>query len=153
MYVFDTSAFLDLNKFYPKRFPTLWSAVEDLIAAQKILSVKEALRELQNKDDFIAEWAKNREEIFCVPDEQEARFVSTIYQVRHFQFGVEKRKMLNGGYIADPFIVAKAKVLGRTVVTNEKIKENAAKIPNICKHFEIECLDFEGFMELEDLVF
>ncbi len=111
------------------------------------------MRELQNKDDFIAEWAKNREEIFCAPNEQEARFVSTIYQVRHFQHGVEKKKILNGGYIADPFIVAKAKVLGRTVVTNEKIKENAAKIPNICKHFEIECLDFEGFMELEGLVF
>ena len=33
-----------------------------------------------------------------------------------------------------------------TVVTLERAKPNAAKIPNVCAHFGVPCLDFEGFL-------
>ncbi|WP_082117709.1 DUF4411 family protein [Pandoraea apista] len=36
-----------------------------------------------------------------------------------------------------------------TVVTAERLKPNAVKVPNICAHFTIPCLDIEGFMESE----
>jgi hypothetical protein len=32
----------------------------------------------------------------------------------------------------------------------EKFKANAAKIPNICRHFGIRCLTLEEFMEAEN---
>jgi hypothetical protein len=31
----------------------------------------------------------------------------------------------------------------------ELLKPNAAKIPNICKHFKIPCMTLEEFMEAE----
>jgi hypothetical protein len=46
----------------------------------------------------------------------------------------------------DPFVIAKAAVDGRTVVTMEALKPQAAKIPNICQHFNVPCLSLEEFM-------
>jgi len=35
----------------------------------------------------------------------------------------------------------------------ERLKRNAAKIPNICQHYSIPCVDLEQFMEVEGWVF
>jgi hypothetical protein len=35
----------------------------------------------------------------------------------------------------------------------EQFKKNAAKIPNICQHFGVPCLDLRGFMAKEGWVF
>jgi hypothetical protein len=50
--------------------------------------------------------------------------------------------------VADPFVIACAKIRGGTVVTEERLKPNAARIPNICQHFGIPCTNLEGFMQL-----
>ncbi len=42
---------------------------------------------------------------------------------------------------------------GGCVVTQEKMKDNAAKIPNVCEHFAIPYIDLESFMERENLIF
>ena len=60
------------------------------------------------------------------------------------------QKLLKGGLNADPFVIARASVENRTVVTMEKLKATAAKIPNICCHFGISCLSLEEFMEAEN---
>jgi hypothetical protein len=68
---------------------------------------------------------------------------------------IEKRKILDGGPVADPFVIAKAKVENLTVVATEgfkpdgSAKPNAPKIPNICNYFKIKCLNLEGFMDNE----
>ena len=64
-------------------------------------------------------------------------FISQIYAINHFQQNLERDKLLKGGSFADPFIISKAKIINGTVVTQEKFKDHAAKIPNICKHFGI----------------
>ena len=66
---------------------------------------------------------------------------------------MEKKKRLKGGAFADPFIIAKAKINNAIIVTQEKYKENSAKIPNICKEFNIKYVDLEGFLNLEKLQF
>ena len=76
-------------------------------------------------------------------------FVGQIYSVAHFQANIEKQKLFKGGRNADAFIVARAFAVGGTVVTMERLKANAAKVPNICEHFKIPYLDLEGFMERE----
>lgn len=66
---------------------------------------------------------------------------------------IEKQKLYKGGRNADAFIVARAYATGGTVVTMERFKPNAVKVPNICEHFKIPYLDVEGFMEKEGWVF
>jgi hypothetical protein len=51
--------------------------------------------------------------------------------------------------VADPFVIAKAAIDGRAVVTMEQLRPNAVKIPNIWQRFRVKCLSLEEFMEVE----
>jgi hypothetical protein len=72
-----------------------------------------------------------------------------VYGVPHFHQNIEQQKLLKGGRNADPFIIARAATENRTVVTMELFKQNAAKIPNICRYFGVRCMTLEEFMEAE----
>jgi len=147
VYVFDTTSFLELSHYYPKRFPSLWASFNDLVEAGEIISVKEVFKEINDSKPELFEWIHTKKNIFCEPTEEEARFLMQIFQVRNFQHSLEQKKLIKGGAFADPFVIAKAKVTNGIVVTQEKLKPNAAKIPNICEHFKVRCLNFEIFME------
>jgi Domain of unknown function (DUF4411) len=155
MYVFDTSSFRELFHFYPQRFPTLWRSFENLVENGLILSVKEVLQEMNfsGAEHLDTKWAKNHRKIFREPGLEEARFISEIFKIDHFQQSLEQKKLLKGGYFADPFVIASAKINSATVVTQEKVKPNGTKIPNICDRFGIPYSNLEGFMEAEQWEF
>ena len=150
-YVFDNSPLSVLFKnFYRRTFRSLWERFDELVAVGDVVSPREALREIEDgaPDDLLA-WARQNNNLFATPTAAEGAFVARIYGVRHFQQNIEQQKLLKGGKNADPFVIAKAAAEGRTVVTMELLKPNAAKIPNICQHFGIACLTLEQFMEAE----
>ena len=126
-----------------------------MVDSGRLLSVREALHEIRSYQGTsrLLGWAEQHQLVFEQPTAEEGRFVSRIFAVRHFQQLIDKRKVLSGGYVADPFVVAKAMVQNRVVFTREKFKENAAKIPNVCKHFGVPCVDIEDFMAREGWVF
>jgi hypothetical protein len=39
------------------------------------------------------------------------------------------------------------------VVTEEEKKANAARIPNVCEYFGVNCVNLEGFMERKGWAF
>jgi hypothetical protein len=150
-YVFDTSPLSVLFKNFSRRtFRSLWEHFDELVDAGKIVSTREARREIEDgAPDNLVEWAKQHNGLFSTPTAQEGAFVAKIYSVTHFQQNIEQRKLLKGGKNADPFIIARAAVGGGIVVTMEQLKPKAAKIPNICQHFGIQCLTLDEFMEAE----
>lgn len=75
-------------------------------------------------------------------------FVQEIFKVEHFQIIISRKNLLSGKPVADPFVIAKAKVIDGTVVTNESYKPHGAKIPNICEYFNVKCANLEKFMEI-----
>lgn len=147
-YVFDTSAIIVLKNYYPTTFTTLWGHLDALATNGIILSVHEVFNELHNYNevDFIQDWAKQRKAIFARPSNDELQFVQQMLAIPHFQSLIGRKAILKGTPVADPFVIAAAKVKGATVVTQEKLKENAARIPNVCKHFDIPCVSLEDFM-------
>lgn len=151
MYVLDTNVISNLHKnYYRKRFVSLWKAFDQLVADGKITSTREAYHELHDGvPGADTEWAKANEKLFAIPDAKEGAFVGKIYSVAHFQTNIERQKLFKGGRNADAFIVARAFAVGGSVVTAERFKPNAVKVPNICEHFKIPCLDLESFMEKE----
>ncbi len=151
MYVFDTSPLSTLFKnYYRRRFPSLWERFDALVGRGMIVSTREVRREcLDGPVEGLREWAGAQEEFFAIPNAAEGAFVAKTYSVPHFQQNIEQRKLLKGGRNADPFVIAKAAVEGRYVVTIEEYKPNGAKIPNICRHFGVDCLSLEEFMEQE----
>ncbi len=51
---------------------------------------------------------------------------------------------------ADPWLIAKAKVLDATVVTHETLvgpDSKKVKIPNVCRHFETRCCDIYDLLD------
>ncbi|MYB13573.1 MAG: DUF4411 family protein [Rhodospirillaceae bacterium] len=155
MYVFDTSTFTQLfRSYYPDRFPTLWQHFDRLVDAGNVTSTREVRREIEDGPvRALTEWAGRNTDLFPAPTSDEARFVSRIFQVTRFQQVIEQRKLLKGGKNADPFLIARAQTISGMVVTMESEPPNGVKIPNICRHFGINCTSLEGFMEREDWQF
>ena len=155
IYVFDTTVFiLFFNSYYRGSFPSLWQNFDQLVANEQITSTREVRRELEdNGDQELQSWLKTIKELFPTPTAAEARFAAEIYTVTHFQQNIERKKLLKGGNVADPFVIARAKMLSATVVTLERERPNSAKIPNICKHFGIACISLEEFMKRENWSF
>ena len=154
-YVFDNSPLSVLFKnFYRKTFRSLWENFDALVANGRIVSTREALREIEDgAPENLVAWAKDHTDLFATPTAAEARFVASIYAIPHFQQNIEQQKLLKGGNNADPFVVAKAAIEDRAVVTMEEFKPNAARIPNICRHFGVKCLSLQEFMEEEGWAF
>jgi Domain of unknown function (DUF4411) len=150
-YVFDTSPLSALfRNYYRSVFRTLWQGFDALVDGNRVLSTREVLREIQGSPlEALRTWADAHRELFPTPTADEARMLRSIFEVPHFQNNIEGKKLLRGGLVADPFVVARAAVASATVVTMESLKPNAADIPNICQHFKIPCLTLQQFMEAE----
>lgn len=120
-----------------------------------MISVREARFELELKFEksAIEQLRRQNPGFFEEPTNEELSFVSEIYSIAHFQQNLNKKKLLQGGYFADPFIIAKARLMRAVVVTEEERPEHGARIPNICEHFRVECMKLEGFLIKEDWKF
>jgi len=150
IYVFDTNSLSKLKHFYPDVFKSMWAGLDSLVQNGDMLSTREVWNEMQrgNPDPHVTQWLRQRKElIFTTPTTPELQFVSQIFQVKHFQSLIGVQQRLKGTPVADPFVIACAKVHRGTVVSEEKLKPNAAKIPNVCQHFKIPCIDLQEFMQ------
>ena len=154
-YVFDCGPLIDLFRhYYPSRFPTLWEKFHALVLGEEFISVREVYNEINSRKDMLTSWAKkDKDKLFSQPTIEEFQFVREIFQVPHFQALIRKKERLWGRPVADPFVIARAKVLNCQVVTTEIFRENSAKIPNVCKYFSVQCTNLEGFMEQEGWTF
>ncbi len=141
--------------FYESRFPSLWEGFDGLVRAGRIVSVRDVGKEIsvRHKEDRLAKWAKSYPSLFHLPTEEELLFVTELLRIRHFQTMIKRQSILEGRPSADPFVIAKAKYLPGTVVTQELRKKNASGIPNACERFSVSCINLEGFMEREDWSF
>ncbi len=70
-YIFDSGPFIDLKNYPPDVFPSLWNNFSQLIKEGNIISSREVLKEIENYDDDIAEWAKSNKQIFIKPTIEE----------------------------------------------------------------------------------
>ncbi len=154
-YVFDNNSFRVLGNYYPDHFLAFWREFNQAVKIGRIISVREVRRELDVyvRHPHLSDWIERHKNIFLPPNATEMRFVSEIFAIQHFQSLVRKQILLEGGLCTDPFIVAKANFINGCVVTEETVQPNAAKIPNICEHFDVEWTNLQGFMEKESWTF
>lgn len=147
-FLFDSSSIRVLSHYYSERFPSFWQRFDAVVANGSVLSVREVHRELgyQLSGGWIWAWIEAHKDMFLPPTDDEAAFVAEIFAVPHFQTLVGEKQRLTGRPVADPFVIASARVRGGCVVTEEGNKPHAAKIPNVCSHFGVNCTNVEGFM-------
>jgi len=150
LYIFDNNTLTAIFRhYYRDSFYSFWNLFDKAVINGDILSVREVRNEIRNysRKDELENWAKTNPDFFKDPTAEELEFITRIYNVPHFFNSINQQKLIKGGPFADPFIIAKAYIEQGTVVTMEKLKPNAAKIPNICEHFKIPCIDLEGFLK------
>ena len=149
IYVFDTSSLSKLKHFFPGVFKSVWTDLDVLVQSGNLISTREVWNEIERGevDKHTNDWLKQRKALFTTPAATELQFVAQIFQISHFQSLIGEKQRLTGTPVADPFVIACAKIRKATVVTEERLKPNAAKIPNVCQHFSVPCIDLEVFMQ------
>lgn len=150
MYIFDSSAFGTLGNYYPTTMPTVWKKVDALADSGALRSVREVFRELDQKchEDHLQQWVMAHKNIFIAPSAEEFKLVRKMFEKEQYRNLVSCKNILKGFPVADPFLIAAAKMHNGVLVTQEKMKQGAAaKIPNVCKDYKIECINLEEFMK------
>ncbi len=148
IYVFDTNSIRVIGNYYPDQFPTFWKHLDGAVSQGTVISVKEVRKELEfQASDWLKTWIKNNNNMFASPNQLESQYVAEIFAIPHFRALVGEKQILKGQPVADPFLVAAARARGAVVVTEEALKPNAAKIPNVCIHFNVKCTNLQGFMK------
>ncbi len=148
IYVVDTCIMRELFHYKRSVVPEIWEGLEYLIENGEVVFAKESYSELEKQfveNNYPQQWIKAYKKYFLPANNEECIIVSEIYSYRNFENNVAKRNLLEGRPVADAFIVAKAKIIGGIVVTREKYTPNAARIPNICEKFGVECMYEEEF--------
>lgn len=151
IYVFDTGSLSKLKHYYPNVFKSVWLGLDGLVASGSLVSTREVWNELQQgvPNQQVQDWLLKNKHIFQVPTTAELQRVAQILAIPHFQALIGKKQQLNGTPVADPFVIALAMTCGGTVVTEEELKPNAAKMPNVCVHFNVPCVNLESFMQVQ----
>ena len=157
-YSLDTSTLSLIYRFYFKdRFPSFWIRFNELVVSGRASSVSEVEKELVGLSGLISavqELKLLNEYFFAQPSSDEQSRVAQIFVVPHFRNLLSAKAIAKGTPVADPFVIAKAWASpGMCVVTEERGSPNAAKIPNVCDYFNIECINLEQLMEREDWQF
>lgn len=153
MYVFDTNVFQTLGHFYPKRFPTIWERLDQLASAGELISVREVRNELELicPWEHVNKWSQQNRDIFLIPEACECRVVAAIFKKEQYRGLVRRKSIIRASPVADPFIIAAAKVRDGCVVTQESEKSDGARIPAVCRELGVKCMNLEKFFEEQEV--
>lgn len=140
VFAFDTSAFINGWHYHypPAVFAGVWTLIEGAMVSGLILSPREVYKELGAKDDDLKAWSRQYSNAFINPDQQVQLEAGKI-QAHFPDAGVRD--------VADPWVIAEAKVKGLTVVTYEgrsfsgvPTLKASTKMPGICQIENVPCV-------------
>jgi hypothetical protein len=139
VFVFDTSAYINgARHHYPyATFPSLWDLIGEAMGDGRIIAPRAVFTEIDQKDDDVCAWVRQRPAAFVEPSEDVQRRAGEI------QAALPRSHTRDE---ADPWVVAEAGVRGLTVVTYEGQTFSGVpttrwhrQMPGICNQFEVRC--------------
>ena len=156
IFILDTNIIRTLLNFFPKkgkRFEEVWEKIDAKIEAGEFISVDECYNELTRQfsdktDQYL--WFHGHKDMFKNPDDKESIVISQLLIKPKMRETVHQKNILENRPSADVFIVAKAKALNATVVTNETYKPHSAQLPNLCEELGVNCISYDDFMAIID---
>ena len=145
-YCIDTSALIDLRIHYPRDiFASLWKNLERLVSEGNLVAPREVLKEIEQKDDELLDWARKNRRLFVDLDFEQQRLVSNL--LKKYPTLVDPSKSIPD---ADPFIVALGKK-NYVVVTQEKTGgfRGIVRIPDVCAREGVKCISLHQMFREE----
>lgn len=143
-HVVDASIWIDLHDRYPQDvFPSIWELFDALIAAGEMQSPDEVKVEITRRKKTITTWAQSQTDLFC-PLEPDIQVCVTDLLGRYP--GLTDPESERG--MADPFVVALAKVKGDAIVISGESKRGGPSktIPDVCDKESIPCMKLLDFL-------
>ena len=137
IYILDTNIIRTLLNFFPKRgkrFEEVWEKIDEKIKSGEFISVDECYNELVKQFSDKTEqyqWFHGHKHMFKNPGDKESVIISQLLLNPKMRETVHQKNILENRPSADIYIVAKAKALDATVVTNENYKPHSAQLPNL----------------------
>lgn len=145
MYLLDANTYIHAkNLYYSFDFcPAYWSWLDKNFAAGRVASIDMVANELKAGNDELVDWVKDRSEHFLLCDDAKTqKLVGVITQdLMAGDYNQQNRDSFLSG--ADPWIIAKAKAMGATVVSHESRltqQGKKVKVPNVCQQYGVECI-------------
>jgi predicted nucleic acid-binding protein len=142
-YLLDSNVFIEAkNRYYAFDIcPGFWEWM-DSVCGGDVWSIRNVRDELTGGSDELAAWAKHRQDA--------AWFLKVDDEATQKSFADVAAEVAKGGYSqpamakflgdADPWLIAKARVLGATIITHELPDMHSKRrvpIPNICVPFKV----------------
>ena len=144
-YLLDANVFIEAkNRYYAFDIcPGFWEWMDSVCAsATDVGSIRNVRDELIIGNDDLAAWAKARQDAawFLKVDDEDTQtlFAAIATDIAGSTYSSPAQNKFLGG--AAPWLIAKAKILGATVVTHELPEPQAKKrvpIPNVCEKFGV----------------
>ncbi len=168
-YIIDSSSFIELKEHNPlDLYPSVWDRLITLHSENRLCSHVEVYDEIERKDDELKEWSKKQKnsypKLFENYTTQQQRYPVDI--LNNFGSFVKVNKATPTD--ADPWLIALAlelKIQIRfdsefgpvgvepVIVTEEVLKSNQIKIPYVCNHYGIKCLNIFDMFRQEGWTF
>lgn len=145
MFLLDANTYINAkNLYYSFDFcPAYWDWLDRKFAAGRIASIDLVANELIAGNDELVDWVRSRPGHFLPCDDTDTQtLVGVIAQdLMQGSYNQQNRDDFLAG--ADPWIIAKAKVMGATVVSHEsRITQQGkkVKVPNVCQQHGVKCI-------------
>lgn len=156
-YLLDSNTMIEAkNRYYQMHIcPGYWTWVLRANASGEVASIDSVKKELRDGNDNLAEWVKGNSHLFIdeSDDPTQAAFTEVAEHVASLAHTMNPGALEDFLAKADPWLIAKARVLDAVVVTHEQSNPSIRRkftIPNVCDHFGVKCLDtFELLDKLE----
>lgn len=160
MHLLDANVFIEAKNFYYRfdTFPGFWEWLDAEQARKNVSSIRPICDELLKGNDELAAWIKERKDTgwFLPVDDVETQenFAEVAdWTMREPFKEIAKSEFLDGG---DPWLIAKAKSIGATVVTQETFDDRSqkkVKIPNVCRAFQVHYMNTFDLIQQSGPVF
>ena len=154
VYSLDTSSLIAaFHEWYPiKNFPTLWDKIDELIRNHR-LKMSDVVFEEAMRDAEIMEWCSQRklgQHLRSISHESIQEKINEIQST--FPGLVDARR---GKSEADPWVIAFAMVIPNSIVVTQESPGSVTKpkIPDVCEHFDVECIKIVDLIKRENWVF
>ncbi len=144
-FLLDANVFIEAkNRYYSfEIFPAFWRWLDEQQAAGRLATVQLVGAELEQGRDTLADWAKERRAsgwFLAVDDAETQQALAEIANWVMGQTGFRQAAKETFLACSDPWLIAKARVLGAAVVTHETFDPHSkrkVKIPNVCQPFGV----------------
>jgi hypothetical protein len=144
LYCIDASSIILLRQSYPKDvFPTVHEQITPVFRSGKILILNSVLDELKEKEPDLFIYSTQ-----SIPKERQEKYENYILTTQKIIQTYYDGKGKSHNIKADPHIISCAKSEKLTVIT-EEIGSDPTKIPYICSHEGVKCINFIELLRQE----